>query len=47
MSNFIYALGIPNVGIKTARDLADYFKSFDKLRNSKEMSLFLLEILEV
>ncbi|QQT90908.1 NAD-dependent DNA ligase LigA [Peptoniphilus harei] len=39
LSNFIYALGIPNVGIKTARDLADYFKSFDKLRNSKEDEL--------
>ncbi|MBS6534343.1 NAD-dependent DNA ligase LigA [Peptoniphilus harei] len=39
LSNFIYALGIPNVGIKTARDLADHFKSFDKLRNSKEDEL--------
>lgn len=39
LSNFIYALGIPNVGIKTARDLANHFKSFDKLRNSKEDEL--------
>ena len=39
LSNFIYALGIPNVGIKTARDLADHFKSFDKLKNSKEEEL--------
>lgn len=39
LSNFIYALGIPNVGIKTARDLANYFKSFDKLRNSNEDEL--------
>lgn len=39
LSNFIYALGILNVGIKTARDLADHFKSFDKLRNSKEDEL--------
>ena len=39
LSNFIYALGIPNVGIKTARDLADYFKSFDKLKNSQEEEL--------
>lgn len=31
---FIYALGIDNVGIKTANDLADYYKSFDKLRAS-------------
>lgn len=39
LSNFIYALGIPNVGIKTARDLAYHFKSFDKLKNSKEEEL--------
>ena len=39
LSNFIYALGIPNVGIKTARDLANHFKSFDKLKNSKEDEL--------
>ena len=39
LSNFIYALGIPNVGIKTARDLANHFKSFDKLKNSKEEEL--------
>lgn len=39
LSNFIYALGIPNVGIKTARDLANHFKSFDKLRNSNEDEL--------
>lgn len=39
LSNFIYALGIPNVGIKTARDLANYFKTFDKLKNSKEDEL--------
>lgn len=39
LSNFIYALGIPNVGIKTARDLANHFKSFDKLRSSKEDEL--------
>ncbi|MBR4435284.1 MAG: NAD-dependent DNA ligase LigA [Clostridia bacterium] len=29
---FIYALGIPNVGSKTASDLAREFKSFDALR---------------
>lgn len=39
LSNFIYALGIPNVGIKTARDLANHFKDFDKLKNSKEEEL--------
>lgn len=39
LSNFIYALGIPNVGIKTARDLADHFKSFDRLKNTNEDEL--------
>ena len=39
LSNFIYALGIPNVGIKTARDLANHFKDFEKLKNSKEDEL--------
>lgn len=32
LSNFIYALGIENVGIKTATDLADYYGSLDKIR---------------
>ena len=31
---FIYAIGIPNVGERTARDLANKFKSFDKLREA-------------
>lgn len=39
LENFIYAIGIPNVGIKTARDLANHFKSFENLRNSKEEEL--------
>ena len=39
LSNFIYALGIPNVGIKTARDLADHFKSFDRLKDTNEDEL--------
>lgn len=39
LANFIYALGIPNVGIKTARDLANYFKNFEKLRNADEAEL--------
>lgn len=39
LENFIYAIGIPNVGIKTARDLANHYKSFDKLRNSNEEEL--------
>lgn len=29
--NFIYSLGIPNVGAKTARDLASYFKDYQEL----------------
>lgn len=35
LENFIYALGINNVGIKTARDLANYYKSFSNFRNAK------------
>ena len=31
---FIYALGIPNVGVKTARDLVDKFKSIDGLKEA-------------
>ncbi|SCG82080.1 NAD-dependent DNA ligase LigA [Proteiniborus sp. DW1] len=31
LDSFVYALGIPNVGRKTATDLADEFKSLDKI----------------
>ncbi|MFL8968722.1 NAD-dependent DNA ligase LigA [Helcococcus kunzii] len=31
---FIYALGIPNVGIKTASDLVEEFGTLDKIRNA-------------
>ncbi|MDO5715157.1 MAG: NAD-dependent DNA ligase LigA [Tissierellia bacterium] len=34
LENFIYALGINNVGIKTARDLAQAYTSFDALRRA-------------
>lgn len=34
LSRFIYAIGIPNVGERTSRDLANKFKSFDNLRNA-------------
>ena len=34
LSSFIYALGISNVGIKTANDLADRYKSFEALREA-------------
>ena len=32
---FIYALGIPNVGVKTAKDLVNKFKSIEGLKNAK------------
>lgn len=35
LASFIYALGIDNVGIKTANDLADYYKSLDKIKDAK------------
>ncbi|MBU3104697.1 NAD-dependent DNA ligase LigA [Clostridium gasigenes] len=31
---FIYALGIPNVGVKTAKDLVNTFKSLEGLKNA-------------
>ncbi len=31
LSRFIYALGIPNVGIRTSRDIAEYFGSLEKI----------------
>ncbi|MGG7178808.1 NAD-dependent DNA ligase LigA [Clostridium paraputrificum] len=31
---FIYALGIPNVGVKTAKDLVGKFKSLENLKNA-------------
>ena len=34
LSAFIYALGIKNVGTKTAKDLVQNFKTFDKIRNA-------------
>ena len=34
LASFIYALGINNVGIKTATDLANYFKSLDRLKEA-------------
>ncbi|MFA5576964.1 MAG: NAD-dependent DNA ligase LigA [Tissierellaceae bacterium] len=34
LNSFIYALGISNVGIKTATDLANHFKSLEKLRKA-------------
>lgn len=34
LASFIYALGISNVGIKTANDLADKFKGLDKIKKA-------------
>lgn len=34
LENFIYALGIKNVGIKTAKDLAKKYKNLDNLREA-------------
>ena len=41
LNNFIYAIGIANVGTKTAKDLAKYFGTLENLRNAKieELSL--------
>ena len=38
LSNFIYALGIDNVGKKTAKDLAKEFKSIENLSNATKAS---------
>ena len=34
LDSFIYSLGIPNVGIKTARDLSRKFKTLDAIKNA-------------
>lgn len=39
LSNFIYSLSILNVGIKTAKDLAKYFRTLDDLKNATEEDL--------
>ena len=39
LHNFIFAIGIPNVGERTSRDLANKFKSFNRLRDAKEDEL--------
>ena len=47
-SNFIYALGIDNVGKKTAKDLANTFKNLDTLINcTKEQLLQVDEVGEI
>lgn len=39
LDNFIYAIGIPNVGERTSRDLANKFKNFYALRNASAEDL--------
>ncbi len=39
LSAFLYALGIPNVGVKTARDLANTFGTLDAVRHATETEL--------
>lgn len=43
LDRFIHALGIPNVGRKTARDLAAHFGSIEKLAEADEASLVALD----
>lgn len=43
LAAFIYAIGIPNVGEKTASDLAERYKSLDSLRNAKAEDLIEVE----
>ncbi len=45
LKNFIYALGIPNVGIKTAADLAEEFETIEALKTASYNEL--LEIRDV
>ena len=42
-ANFIYALGIENVGKKTAKDLAKNYRSVDNLLSADEQSLLSVE----
>lgn len=39
LASFIYALGIPNVGTKTAKDLAKIFKTYDGIKTATLDSL--------
>ncbi len=43
LSAFLYALGIPNVGTKTARDLARSFHTLDHVRNATKEELLSIE----
>ncbi len=39
LAHFVFALGIPNVGKKTAKDLAENYKTFDALTGATEEEL--------
>lgn len=43
LANFIYALGVENVGKKTAKDLAENYKSIDNLMSASIEELSLLQ----
>ena len=43
LDSFIYAIGIPNIGTKTARDLAERFGSVDALRGADRDALIQLD----
>jgi DNA ligase (NAD+) len=43
LDRFIYALGIPNVGAKTAADIASFFGSFPAVRGATEEQLLEVE----
>ena len=43
LGSFIYALGVPGVGAKTAKDLASRFGSMDALRSANEETLLSIE----
>ena len=43
LSAFLYALGIPNVGTRTARDLAEHFGSLEALRSASPEQLVAID----
>ena len=43
LSNFIFALGIDGIGVKTAKQLAKHYKSLDKLRSATIEELVTLD----
>lgn len=43
LAAFIYAIGIPNIGTKTARDLAEKYRSIDALRGASRDELLQMD----